>query len=102
MGRQGLWTDKRLRHISKQLRRLGIRVSPNTVRRLLEELGYGLHANSKSISVSCEHREQQFDYIAQQKERFLEDRLPIISVDTKKKELALQRHFLLALDWEAI
>ena len=87
MGRQGLWTDKRLRHISKQLRRLGIRVSPNTVRRLLEELGYGLHANSKSISVSCEHREQQFDYIAQQKERFLEDRLPIISVDTKKKEL---------------
>ena len=86
-GRGGLWTGKRLRQITEELNQLGIAVSPNTVHRLLDQLGYALHANSKSVSTSSAHRDEQFGYIAQQKERFLEAGLPIISVDTKKKEL---------------
>ncbi|HTE89134.1 MAG TPA: hypothetical protein VK639_09285, partial [Terriglobales bacterium] len=36
-GRRGLWTGQRLRSISRELAQLGLRVSPNTVRRLLGE-----------------------------------------------------------------
>jgi hypothetical protein len=86
-GRRGLWTGKRLRQITVELRGLGIAVSPNTVRRLLDQLGYALHANAKSISVCSPHRDEQFGCIARQKRRFLRAGLPIISVDTKKKEL---------------
>ena len=86
-GRRGVWTGKRLRRITEELRQLAIRVSPHTVRRLLDQLGYALHANSKSLSASSEQRDEQFGYIAKQKRRFLGRHLPIISVDTKKKEL---------------
>lgn len=87
MGRRRLWTSKRLVQITRELRQLGIVVSPNTVRRLLHQLGYGLHANSKCLSTAHEHRDQQFQCILQQKKRFVRRALPIISVDTKKKEL---------------
>jgi hypothetical protein len=86
-GRCGLWTGKRLRQIVRDLRQLGLALSPNTVRRLLEQLGYSLHANRKSLSTSHPHRDQQFDYIARQKKRFERRGQPMISVDTKKKEL---------------
>lgn len=66
---------------------MGIAVSPNTVRRLLDQLGYALHANIKSVSVSGAHRDQQFRQISRQRNRFLAHAQPIISVDTKKKEL---------------
>ena len=87
MGRGKLWTGKRLRQISAALSKLDILVCPNTVRRLLDQLGYALHANAKSISVDCPDRDEQFTYIAEEKKQFLQRRLPIISVDTKKKEL---------------
>jgi hypothetical protein len=87
MGRRRCWTGKRLRQISAELARLDIVVSPNTVRRLLGELGYALHANTKSLSRRCRERDQQFCYIAEEKKQFLQRGLPIISVDTKKKEL---------------
>jgi len=87
MGRRKLWTGKRLRQIAADLRQLKIHVSPNTVRRLLHEINYTLHANAKSLSVSCPERDQQFHCIARQRRRFVGDGLPIISVDTKKKEL---------------
>ena len=87
MGRRKLWTGKRLRQIAADLRKLKIHVSPNTVRRLLHEIDYTLHANTKSLSVSCKQRDQQFHCIARQRRRFSRAGLPIISVDTKKKEL---------------
>ncbi len=87
MGRRRLWTGKRLRQITRELGGLGISVSPNTVRRLLRQLDYALHANTKSISVSSQHRDLQFSCIARHKKRFLHRGLPVISVDTKKKEL---------------
>jgi hypothetical protein len=87
MGRRRLWTGKRLRRIAADLRKLKIHVSPNTVRRLLHEIDYTLHANAKSLSVSSKERDQQFHCIARQRRRFCRCQLPIISVDTKKKEL---------------
>jgi len=86
-GQRGLWTGKRLRQLTRELGELGIRVSPQTVRRLLNQLGYALHSNSKSISTSCAQRDEQFRYISRQRRRFLGRCSPIISVDTKKKEL---------------
>ena len=87
MGRRALWTGKRLRQITRELQQLGIAVSANTVRRLLEVLGYSLHANSKSVSAAHPNRDQQFQHIARQKKRFEYRCQPMISVDTKKKEL---------------
>jgi hypothetical protein len=87
MGRRRLWTGKRLRQITTELAHLDIQVSPNTVRRLLDQLGYGLHANAKTLSVDCPERDTQFTYMAEEKQQFLKRGLPIISVDTKKKEL---------------
>ena len=87
MGRRKFWTGKRLRQIAADLRKLKIHVSPNTVRRLLHEIDYTLHANAKSLSVSSKERDAQFNCIAQQRRRFCRCGLPIISVDTKKKEL---------------
>ena len=89
-GKRGLWTGKRLRQLAQELGQLGIRVSPQTVRRLLAQLGYALHANAKSVSVCSAQRDEQFRYINQQRRRFLARCSPIVSVDTKKKELVGQ------------
>lgn len=87
MGRRGLWTGLRLRQISTQLRHLGLQAAPNTVRRLLDKLGFALHANRKSLCSSCPERNRQFLYINIQRRRFSAEQAPIISVDTKKREL---------------
>ncbi len=88
MARRGLWTGQRLEQISAQLDLLGISACPNTVRRLLDRLGYALHANRKSLSgPQSPERERQFRYLKRQRKKFAQRALPIISVDTKKKEL---------------
>jgi len=86
-GRRRLWTGKRLRQIAGELRQWDIVVSPNTVARLLDHLGYALHANSKSISTAHPDRDLQFQCLSRQKRRFVRRGRPVISVDTKKKEL---------------
>src|SRR5205823_5891272 len=60
-----------------------------TVGRLLESLGYSLRVNAKKLEASSNHpdRNQQFDYIAVQRAAFTAAGLPIISTDSKKKEL---------------
>lgn len=91
MGRRGVWTGKRLRDISRELDRLGLRVCPNTVRRLLDEVQYALHANRKSLSANTSpFRDQQFSLLNHQRHAFTQSGYPIISVDTKKKELVGQ------------
>lgn len=87
MGRRGVWTDKRLDQIAEELKQWNIQVSPSTVRRLLHQLGYRLHANVKSLSKSHPDRDLQFQCIAKEKRCFARRCLPVISVDTKKKEL---------------
>jgi hypothetical protein len=49
------------------LAKLKIVVSPATVRRLLRQLNYRLHANAKSLSVNCPEREEHFIYMAEEK-----------------------------------
>jgi hypothetical protein len=91
MGRRGLWTGKRLRALSRELAQLGLRACPNTVRDLLEELDYGLHANHKSLCPNrSPHRNEQFEYLNSQRQRFSQQGYPLISVDSKKKELVGQ------------
>lgn len=88
MGRRGLWTSLRLEQISDHLGELGLSACPNTVRRLLEQLDYALHANRKSLSgPQSPYRDCQFQYIGHQREQFTQEDLPIVSVDSKKKEL---------------
>jgi len=88
MGRRGLWTSLRLEQISEQLGHLGLSACPNTVRRLLDQLDYALHANRKSLSgPQSPYRDCQFQYIRHQREQFTQEGLPIVSVDSKKKEL---------------
>lgn len=82
------WTRKTTEKISGELRTLGITVCPNTVGRLLKDLGYSLRVNHKKISSgSPPERDEQFAYIGDLRDRFRRQGLPIISVDTKKKEL---------------
>ncbi len=88
MARRGLWTGLRLEQISSHLGRLGLSVCPNTVRRLLDELDYTLRANRKSLSGhQSPERDRQFRYLQGQRREFTRQGLPIISVDTKKKEM---------------
>ena len=87
-GKRGLWTGLRLAQISERLKQLGLSVCPNTVRGLLEQLNYALHANRKSLSgPQSPDRDRQFQYIRHQRQQFAQQGLPIVSVDTKKKEL---------------
>jgi hypothetical protein len=59
-----------------------------TVARLLKDMGFSLKANKrKQGRVGCPERGGQFKYIASQKQRFITAGWPIISIDTKKKEL---------------
>jgi hypothetical protein len=82
------WTHKTTDKISRQLRRVGIRVCGNTVGRLLKRLDFALHVNKKTISSgSGVDRDRQFRCIQSARRQFERLGLPIISVDTKKREM---------------
>ncbi len=84
------WTTLSLREISEKLKkRYCIDVSHTTVGTLLEMLGYSKQKNQKMLQVGKEHpnRDKQFRHINATASEFLEKWLPVISVDTKKKEL---------------
>jgi hypothetical protein len=83
------WVRSSLRSLSTRLEQAGHPVSPPTIGRLLAELDYSLHVNAKKLEARSDHadRDRQFSYIAAQRQAFLDAGLPIISVDTKKKEL---------------
>ena len=82
------WSRRTTRKIAEQLGTLGITVSKNTVGRLLKRMDYKLRVNRKQIaSTKSPNRNSQFLYIGEQRQRFANQGLPILSVDTKKKEL---------------
>jgi hypothetical protein len=83
------WVRASLRHLSRRLGEAGHPASPPTVRRLLDDQGYRLHANTKQLEAGAAHpdRDQQFRYIGGQRQAFSAAGLPQISVDAKKKEL---------------
>ena len=82
------WTSKSTRTIAAELTRSGHGVSSVTVGRCLEDMGYTLQANVKTRE-GAQHpdREAQFRYLNRQVKTFRRDGDPVISVDTKKKEL---------------
>src|SRR5260370_40897200 len=67
---------------------MGIRVSARTVSRLLHEMGYSLQANAK-LKEGKQHpdRDAQFAYLNEQVKQHQAAGAPVLSVDTKKKEL---------------
>lgn len=84
-----LWTSKSLDHLSKVLTDKGMPVSGMTVSQLLAKNNYSMQANRKRFEGGTEQpgRDGQFAYINAKAREFQEQRQPIISVDTKKKEL---------------
>ena len=82
------WSRRTITTISAELAARGISVSPNTVARLLHQMGYSLRVNQKQISTSSSlDRNLQFEYLAHLRDRFRRRHLPMVSVDSKKREL---------------
>jgi hypothetical protein len=82
------WTSKSLRHLSEALKGESHSVCPHVIADCLRELGYSLQANRKTQEGSSHmDRDAQFQYISDQAKAFLAAHEPVISVDTKKKEL---------------
>jgi len=82
------WTCKGVRRLAAELQEQGFHIERQKVADLLHELGYSLQANRKTREGS-QHpdRNAQFEYIAAAVAAFQARGLPVISVDTKKKEL---------------
>jgi Rhodopirellula transposase DDE domain len=82
------WTCKSTGNLAEELTRQNHPVSDRTVAMLLKQNGYSLQANRKMLEgASHPDRNAQFEYINRQVLAFQKQREPVISVDTKKKEL---------------
>jgi hypothetical protein len=82
------WTSKSTRKLADELQAMGHSVSARIVANLLHEHGYTLQANRKTKEGSAHpDRDAQFVYLNDQVEHHQQQGLPVISVDTKKKEL---------------
>jgi len=82
------WTRKTTEKIAEILQQIDIPVSANTVSRLLYKMDFSLRVNRKQIAASSSpYRDQQFQIISALRARFQRQGLPIISVDSKKREL---------------
>lgn len=83
------WTNRSPGQISEELQEQGFSVCPDTVRRLLrEELELSVRqARKDEAARQHPHREEQFDYLAELRDWHLRKGWPVLSIDTKKKEL---------------
>lgn len=82
------WTCKSLRQLESELRSQGFSVSHTSVGNLLKEMGYSLQGNQKTLEGSKHpDRNAQFEFINSRTKNAMRDGQPVISVDTKKKEL---------------
>ncbi|MGH8524630.1 MAG: ISAzo13-like element transposase-related protein, partial [Gammaproteobacteria bacterium] len=82
------WSRRTIGKIACLLQQKNIVVSTTTVARLLHEMDYSMRVNRKMIATdSSPDRAEQFDYISALRTRFERRALPIVSVDTKKREL---------------
>src|SRR5215216_1566035 len=85
------WTCKSAAKLAAALQAQGHRVSERTVNRLLHDLGYSLQSNRKTLEGSAHpDRDAQFQYINRRAKAFQKQGQPVVSVDTKKKELVGQ------------
>jgi hypothetical protein len=82
------WTSKSVRKLAEELVGMGHEVSYPVVADLLHEMGYSLQANRKTKEGdSHPDRNAQFEHINARVKQYMDLRQPVISVDTKKKEL---------------
>ncbi len=88
------WTRKATRKVARELQKEGIMVSAKSVARILKKMGFSLRANRKKLALSGngskperKQRDRQFRHICSTRECFARQGEPVISVDTKKKEL---------------
>lgn len=83
------WTTKSLRNLAGELKKQGHSVSYVTVGNLLEGLGFSLQQNRKYVEAGSPSpdRDAQFHFISEESKNFMAANQPVISVDTKKKEL---------------
>lgn len=82
------WTCKSTYKIADELNLRGHKISAETVRQLLRERDYSLQANVKTKEGGSEpERDAQFRYINEQAKKFVVQGDPVISVDTKKREI---------------
>ncbi len=89
------WTKRTRKKISDELGKIGIVVGPTTVGKILKGLNYSLKCNRKKVAnggrkLTKEEKraaDSQFVHIASMRKRFAGKGLPILSCDTKKKEL---------------
>lgn len=82
------WTCKSVRTLAAELKRQGHPVSHQTVSEVLQSLGYSLQVNRKTREgAGHQDRNAQFEHIARRAKQFQRRGQPVISVDTKKKEL---------------
>lgn len=82
------WTCKSTRSIAECLNSQGFTITHSTVQDILKQQGYSLQSNKKILSgKNHPDRDAQFRHINRTVNRFIKNTSPIISVDTKKKEL---------------
>jgi hypothetical protein len=82
------WTCKSVRQLAAELKRMKHQTSHRMVAELLHEMDYRLQANRKTLEGSTHpDRDAQFHHISDKSREFQAGRQPVISVDTKKKEL---------------
>lgn len=85
------WTCKSLRQLESELRSQGFSVSHTSIGNMLKKMGYSLQGNQKTLEGSKHpDRNAQFEFINSQSEDAMKAGHPVISVDTKKKELVGQ------------
>lgn len=89
-----LWTNRSPRGIAEELCQQGSPISANTVSRLLrEKLGLSHRQLAKTLPTGrSKDREAQFERMLQWREKFLRKGWPVLSIDTKKKELLGDYH----------
>ncbi len=82
------WVSKSHEKLAAALREMGHKVSSSSIPKLLDELNYCRHVNRKTREGSNHpDRNAQFEYINAKAQAFQDANQPVISVDTKKKEL---------------
>jgi hypothetical protein len=92
------WTHKTTAKIAEALKPAGILVSANTVARLLKQMNYSLRVNLKNLESGLSkppdpvERDAQFRYIGRRSRSYAAEGFPVISVDTKSRELIGRFH----------
>jgi len=82
------YTTESQRKIAKKLCAQGVKVNYTTVGKIIESMGYSKQANKKMLQVGEPHpdRNAQFEYINKTAAGYIKAGIPVVSVDTKKKE----------------